>query len=186
MGQQAQAKQTDRKEAPLSDLPEETHVLVQEALRCFSLVQVLNGAIASLVTLAGYLYKQTSLTGDVASVTLCLVSIMLLHSHEGTVTQLRVLWCKTATASIIADCHTIRANSSALLAHYTSVRYSRSASTSMESAEVCISWASWCGQPQGELCFAVLCAEIATALIQQCSQAAPPVPPSLGTCNCRP
>ena len=181
MGQQAQAKQTDRKEAPLSDLPEETHVLVQEALRCFSLVQVLNGAIASLVTLAGYLYKHTSLTGDVASVTACLVSIMLLHSHEGTVTQLRVLRCKTDHS-----CHTIRADSSALLAHYTSVRYSRSASTSMESAEVCISWASWCGQPQGELCFAVLCAEIATALIQQCSQAAPPVSPSLGTCNCRP
>ena len=44
-------------------LPEETHYLVQDALKCFSLVQVLNGAIASLVTLVGYLYKQGSFAG---------------------------------------------------------------------------------------------------------------------------
>lgn len=63
MGQRGPAIKADRKAASGSELPEETYFLVQDALRCFSLVQVLNGAIASLVTLAGYLYKQTSLTG---------------------------------------------------------------------------------------------------------------------------
>ena len=43
--------------------PEETHYLVQDALRCFSLVQVLNGAIASVVTLAEYLIKEGTATG---------------------------------------------------------------------------------------------------------------------------
>ena len=82
MGHQGPAKH----EASLSDLPEETHFLVQDALRCFSLVQVLNGAIASLVTLAGYLYKHTSLTGDIASAMVCLSSMLPLHRHAGTVT----------------------------------------------------------------------------------------------------
>lgn len=64
MGQHGPAKQTDRKETSWSGLPEDTCFLVQDALRCFSLVQVFNGAIASVVTLAGYLYKHSSLTGN--------------------------------------------------------------------------------------------------------------------------
>ena len=63
MGQADSASRTERTLTPSSDLSEETHYLVHDALRCFSLVQVLNGAIASLVTLAGYLYKQTSVIG---------------------------------------------------------------------------------------------------------------------------
>lgn len=35
--------------------------MVHDALRCFSLVQVMNGAIASAVTFLGYLYKNNSL-----------------------------------------------------------------------------------------------------------------------------
>ncbi len=62
MGQAGPAGQHDNRESSL--LPEETLQLVQDALKCFSLVQVLNGAIASLVTLAGYLYKQGSFAGQ--------------------------------------------------------------------------------------------------------------------------
>ncbi|KAL3134659.1 hypothetical protein ABBQ32_007667 [Trebouxia sp. C0010 RCD-2024] len=62
MGQRGSTTKADRTGASGSEMPEEIQYLVQDALRCFSLVQVLNGAIASLVTLAGYLYKHTSLT----------------------------------------------------------------------------------------------------------------------------
>lgn len=62
MGQAGPSSQHDSREASL--LPEETQHLVHDALKCFSLVQVLNGAIASLVTLAGYLYKQGSFAGQ--------------------------------------------------------------------------------------------------------------------------
>ena len=64
MSQAGPASQQDSKRTPSPLLPEETHYLVQDALNCFSLVQVLNGAIASLVTLAGYLYKQGSFAGQ--------------------------------------------------------------------------------------------------------------------------
>ncbi|KAL3147097.1 hypothetical protein ABBQ38_015056 [Trebouxia sp. C0009 RCD-2024] len=62
MGLCGPATKADRAGVSGSEMPEEIQHLVQDALRCFSLVQVLNGAIASLVTLAGYLYKHTSLT----------------------------------------------------------------------------------------------------------------------------
>lgn len=61
--QPEQASTTRRGQAETPTLSEDTHYLVYDALRCFSLVQVLNGAIASAVTFAGYLYKDYSLTG---------------------------------------------------------------------------------------------------------------------------
>ena len=63
MGQAGPANEPEIRAVSGSELPEETKYLVHDALRCFSLVQVLNGAIASLVTLAGYMYKQASVTG---------------------------------------------------------------------------------------------------------------------------
>ena len=85
MGHQGPAKQIDRKGASSSELHEDTHYLVQDALRCFSLVQVLNGAIASLVTLAGYVYKHTSLTGEIPSIVVCLLLMLHLNGHARTV-----------------------------------------------------------------------------------------------------
>ena len=61
--QPERASTTRRDQAETTTLSEDTHYLVYDALRCFSLVQVLNGAIASAVTFAGYLYKDYSLTG---------------------------------------------------------------------------------------------------------------------------
>ena len=64
MGQAGVADQPASRRDVSSPLPEETQYLVHDALNCFSLVQVLNGAIASLVTLAGYLYKQGNFAGE--------------------------------------------------------------------------------------------------------------------------
>ena len=64
MGQAGVADQLASRRDISSLLPEETQYLVHDALNCFSLVQVLNGAIASLVTLAGYLYKQGNFAGE--------------------------------------------------------------------------------------------------------------------------
>lgn len=65
MGQTQPAQPASVRNSPAetSKLPEETYYLVHDALRCFSLVQVMNGAIASAVTFLGYLYKNNSLTG---------------------------------------------------------------------------------------------------------------------------
>ena len=65
MGQAEQEHQSDSGRQSTTDLPVGTQCLVQDALRCYSLVQVLNGAIASLVTLVGYLYKQGTFSGQV-------------------------------------------------------------------------------------------------------------------------
>lgn len=153
MGQPGPAQHIERKGASLSDLPEETYFLVQDALRCFSLVQVLNGAIASLVTVAGYLYKHKSFTGCLASLLMCVWLTVLLHGHACKGTQPHYFRIKPRLhRSYLAAAQ--EGLSLALSAHYVSVRYSKSASTPVESAEVCISWASWCSQPQGELCLA--------------------------------
>lgn len=64
MGQAKPALASSTTDYPeTSSMPEETHYLIQDALRCFSLVQVLNGAIASAVTFIGYMYKDDTVTG---------------------------------------------------------------------------------------------------------------------------
>lgn len=79
-------------------LPEETHFLVQDAFVCFSLVQVLNGAIASVVTLAGYLYKQGSFSSVHQAIPWSLLrfgflGLVGLVSHKALSTQHDHPWC---------------------------------------------------------------------------------------------
>lgn len=97
MGQAEQEHQSDSGKQSTTDLPEGTQYLVQDALRCFSLVQVLNGAIASLVTLVGYLYKQGTFSATHQALPWSLLrfgflSLVGLVSHKALSTKREYPW----------------------------------------------------------------------------------------------